>query len=69
ELEDVLAHRCCQMTEMQDLLRGLTFYPLVALDAQLNASSLSGFGIKAVEASFGERSEPRRGLSLSQRRL
>lgn len=26
ELEEVLAHRCCQMTEMQDFLRGLTFY-------------------------------------------
>jgi hypothetical protein len=26
ELEKVLAHRCCQMTEMQDFLRGLTFY-------------------------------------------
>lgn len=25
-LEDVLARRCCQMTEMQDFLRGLTFY-------------------------------------------
>lgn len=26
ELEEVLAHRCCQMTEMQEFLRGLTFY-------------------------------------------
>ena len=26
ELEEVVAHRCCEMTEMQEFLRGLTFY-------------------------------------------
>jgi hypothetical protein len=26
ELEEVVARRCCEMTEMQDFLRGLTFY-------------------------------------------